>query len=271
MPQRKKKKSKDIKGLYFAIAAVALCLVIALVMLMHGSSDTSSQTTLNTEDNQRHAEDEFYMEDGFLRCRNTEYLVGIDVSAHQGVIDWEAVKATGVEFAIVRIGYRGATVGELYEDEEFRANLIGAREAGLSVGAYFFSQALNEEEAIEEAVYICELLDGFKLELPIYFDWEVVSNGERVQSERQIELTKCAAAFCAAVEERGYDGGVYFNQTQGYLYYDLSALEDYSLWLAEYGETPTFSGSYQCLQYSDAGIVDGISVEVDLDLMLLND
>lgn len=269
MAQKRRKKNTRPIGLYLAIGAVALCLIVLLAVLL--LPDATEVVPLDTRAKNQWNADGFYSENGFLRYRDAEHLVGIDVSAHQGVIDWAAVKNAGVEFAVVRIGYRGSTVGELYEDEQFRANLLGAREAGIRLGAYFFSQAMDADEAVDEAQFACDLLDGVALELPLYFDWEVAAGGERVRSETDVALTDCAKAFCAAVEKRGYRGGVYFNQTQGYLHYDLEELRDYSLWLAEYGSVPTFRYAFNCLQYSDAGQVEGIPSSVDLDLLFLDD
>ncbi len=269
MAQRKRKKTARPVGLYLAIGAVALCILGLLVLLLR--PQTQEVVPIDTRAKNEWDPEGFYSDNGFLRYRDAEHLVGIDVSAHQGAIDWAAVKNAGVEFAIVRIGYRGSTVGELYEDEQLRANLLGAREAGIRLGAYFFSQAMNTAEAVEEAEYACDRLDGMQLELPLYFDWEVAAGGERVQSETEIPLTDCAVAFCKAVERRGYRGGVYFNQTQGYRHYDLAQLQDYSLWLAEYGDVPTFQYAFNCLQYSDAGQIDGIPASVDLDLLFLDE
>lgn len=272
----KRKKKKDTRSLWFSLAIVAAVCLAVISLLRPGVTRTAEPNAATDAPEETVAEstwdtEAFYTEDGFLRYRDAAHLVGIDVSAHQGVIDWAAVKAAGVEFAVLRIGYRGSTVGELYEDAQFRENLLGARSVGLRVGAYFFSQALNAEEAAEEAAFACAVLDGETLDLPLYFDWEVTAASERVQSEADVDLTACATAFCEAAEANGCRGGVYFNQTQGYLYYDLSELADYSLWLAEYGDAPTFPHAYQCLQYSDAGQVDGIEVSVDLNILFVGE
>ena len=118
--------------------------------------------------------DEFYLEDGFLRY-GEDSRVGIDVSSHQGEIDWEAVATSGVEFAIIRAGYRGYSEGELFVDPFFFENIEGALENGLDVGVYFFSQALNTEEALEEAEFLLEAVEGYELALPVVFDWERIS------------------------------------------------------------------------------------------------
>ena len=209
----------------------------------------------------------FYTENGFLRYRDAPHMIGMDVSVYQGVIDWQAVADSGIEFVIVRAGFRGSSIGSLHEDEQFRYNLRGAKEAGLKVGVYFFSQALNPAEAEEEANYACELLDGAALDLPLFFDWEYLEG--RLGTIDTANLTNCAVQFCEAVEARGYQGGVYFNQTYGKYYFDLRELQDYTLWLAEYNPTPGFPYGFDCLQYTDSGTVPGIEGAVDLDILWL--
>ena len=139
----------------------------------------------------------------------------------------------------------------------------------MQLGVYFFSQATTLEEAREEADYTLELLDGRTLELPVFYDWETVAGSTRIPSPDGLPLTQCAAAFCQTVEAAGYTAGVYFNQTYGYTYFDLGYLQDYVLWLAEYGTTPEFLYHFDCLQYSSTGAVDGITGDVDLNLFLM--
>lgn len=202
---------------------------------------------------------------------------GIDVSVHQQEIDWQAVAADGIDFAILRLGRRGGTEGGLYIDDRFERNLQGALDAGLDVGVYFFSQAITPEEAEEEANYVLSTLDGRKLTYPVAFDWEniVVEGGARTDNLDGETMTLCAAAFCKTIQEAGYRPAVYFNQTQGYLRYDLRELTAYDLWLAEYGEEnkpdsykPDFYYHFDLLQYRDNGTVAGIDGDVDLDLDL---
>lgn len=265
----RKKDSRRIDGIVIGLVA-AVALLALLAALPRGESKTPEETQNEAPKNTCRSE-AFYREDGFLRYADAPHMVGIDVSVHQGVIDWSAVADSGVEFAVLRVGYRGSTVGELYADETFYENLRGAQDAGLKVGAYFFSQARNAEEAREEAEYACALLDGERLDLPLYYDWEVVNGESRVTSPAEVDMTACAVAFCEAVEAAGYRAGVYFNQTYGYDHLDLGALAHYRLWLAEYNETPTFSYRFDCLQYSDSGTVAGIVGKVDLDLLLLTE
>ncbi len=192
---------------------------------------------------------------------------GIDVSTHQKDIDWQAVAADGIEFAILRLGHRGYTEGGLFLDQTFEQNLRGALDAGLEVGVYFFSQAVTPEEAEEEAAYVLSVLDGQALSFPVAFDWESIPNaGARTDGLDGETLTRCAAAFCARIEDAGYRPAVYFNQTLGYLRYDLRDLTDYALWLAEYDSTPDFYYHFDLWQYSHSGRVNGIQGDVDLDL-----
>lgn len=192
---------------------------------------------------------------------------GVDVSTHQKEVDWQAVAADGVEFAMLRLGHRGYTEGGLFRDQTFEQNLRGALDAGLEVGVYFFSQAVTPQEAEEEADYVLEALGGQALTFPVAFDWESIPGDEaRTDGLDGETVTRCAAAFCKRIEDAGYRPAVYFNQTQGYLRYDLRRLTDYALWLAEYDAAPDFYYHFDLWQYTDTGRVDGIRGDVDLDL-----
>ena len=195
---------------------------------------------------------------------------GVDVSFYQKDIDWQAVAADGIDFAIIRLGYRGYTEGGLNMDQQFERNLQGALDAGLEVGVYFFSQAVTPQEAEEEADYILAALDGAALAYPIAFDWEPITSGHQARTE-DVDgqtLTRCAAAFCARIQGAGYEAAVYFNQNQGYFSYDLRELTDYTLWLAEYDTAPDFYYCFDLWQYTHTGAVAGIEGDVDLNLDL---
>ena len=195
--------------------------------------------------------------------------VGVDVSSHQQEIDWELVAANGVEFAMIRVGYRGYTEGEIQPDEYFVQNIEGARAAGLDVGVYFFSQALDEQEAIDEANYVLEQIKDYPLSYPVIFDWEDIEADARTDGMDSVQLTKNAIAFCDTIKQAGYRAGVYFNQRFGYEEFDLESLQDYVFWLAEYNDTPSFSFHFQIWQYCNDGRVDGIKTDVDLNLAFL--
>lgn len=220
-----------------------------------------------------------YGSEDFLRDESGNYvnyigteataLQGVDVSFYQGEIDWNAVREAGISFAILRAGYRGwGEEGSLNPDETFAANLAGAKAAGLEVGVYFFSQAMDVQEAREEAAYVLELLGGTELELPVYFDWEHIATDEeaRTHAVDTAMLTEISLAFCETVEAGGYEGGVYFYRSLGYWAYDLAALQDYDLWLAAVGDAPEFYYRFDMWQYSYTGQVPGIPADVDLNL-----
>ena len=213
----------------------------------------------------------FYEEGGFKRYKSEDTLasVGVDVSSHQQEIDWELVAANGVEFAMIRVGYRGYTEGEIQPDEYFVQNIEGARAAGLDVGVYFFSQALDEQEAIDEANYVLEQIKDYPLSYPVIFDWEDIEADARTDGMDSVQLTKNAIAFCDTIKQAGYRAGVYFNQRFGYEEFDLESLQDYVFWLAEYNDTPSFSFHFQIWQYCNDGRVDGIKTDVDLTLAFL--
>ena len=195
-------------------------------------------------------------------------IPGIDVSYYQQDIDWNAVAEAGMKFAMIRVGYRGYSQGNLRLDDRFEVNLQGALEAGLKVGVYFFSQAVTAEEAREEARFLLSAIAGREVSYPVVFDWEPILGQENVRT-RQIEgaaLTELAQAFCQEVEAAGYQGMVYFNQEQGYLQYDLSQLKEYGFWLAQYNSTPDFYYQVDLWQYSHTGTVPGIQGAVDLNL-----
>lgn len=273
MARRRRKTEPDLTKVLLAFLAAALVIAVGTtVYLLCAPEQTEpSEPIVPTAAENEYEPDAFVMRDGFLHYEEAPYMIGMDVSTHQGLIDWQAVADAGVEFAILRVGYRGSTEGKLYEDEQFRENFAGARAAGLKIGVYFFSQALTAEEAEEEAAFACRLLDGEKLDLPVFYDWEEVSGGSRVESAAAVPMTDCAIAFCETVERKGYTAGVYFNQNYGYGHLELEQLQDYTLWLAEYGDSPSFRYHFDCLQYTDSGTVNGIEGSVDLDLWISKD
>ena len=212
-------------------------------------------------------EEDFYEQDGFIHCSASPVsLVGIDISSHQGQIDWQAVADAGVDFAIIRVGYRGYTTGVMEEDPMYYANMEGALAAGLDVGVYFYSQAISTAEAREEAQFVLDRIGGYEITYPIMFDWEQGEQEERTDHMDNETLTNCAVAFCDAIEANGYRSGCYFNQSFGYDRFDLRQLDDYCFWLAEYDTHQSFLYDVELWQYTNAGSVPGIDTPVDLNL-----
>lgn len=207
-----------------------------------------------------------YVVEGEERSR-----IGIDVSENQHAIDWDAVAADGIDFAMVRLGYRGATAGDLYLDEYYWANLDGARDAGLDCGVYFFSQANTPEEAVEEADFVLEYLNGTSLEYPVAFDSEekVLDLAQsRTTGLDNASMTAIMDAFCQRIEEAGYETIVYGN-AHDLSRYRRSSLEGKEIWWAEY-EAPAPSNRIDIAlwQYSNAGRVSGIDGYVDMNIDL---
>ena len=210
----------------------------------------------------------FYMDGGFLRYESDTITsqVGIDVSAHQQEIDWQRVAKSGVQFAILRVGYRGYTEGAIQEDAYFEQNLEGAIDAGLDVGVYFFSQAIDEQEAREEARFVLDKISGYLLAFPVFFDWEKIGSEARSDTMDLASLTIVTDTFCTETRNAGYQAGLYFNQQLGYEELHLPSLQTYTFWLAEYNDTPSFAYHFDLWQYSASGTVDGIEGDVDLNL-----
>lgn len=194
---------------------------------------------------------------------------GIDVSEHQDYIDWDAVAADGIEFAFLRIGYRGATEGELYRDEYFEYNLQAAHDAGIECGVYFFSQAVSTQEAHEEAAFVLEMLDGAWLEYPVVFDYELDAGSaqNRTHGVEGGGAAIIARAFCQDIEAAGYEAMLY-GSSYDLARFDESLLREFPIWYAEYGSLPSFDQRFEIWQYSNEGVVAGIDGVVDMNLDL---
>ena len=190
---------------------------------------------------------------------------GIDVSKYQGNIDWGAVAASGINFAIIRVGYRGSASGALVQDPYFKKNISGATKAGIKVGLYFFTQAVNEAEAVEEASMAMSLASGYKVTYPIFIDTESASNG-RANGLSKSARTAVVKAFCQTVRNGGYKAGVYASKSWYANQLNASALNGYCIWVAQYNSSCTYSGKYDMWQYSSKGSVSGIKGNVDMNI-----
>lgn len=195
--------------------------------------------------------------------------LGIDVSKWNGDIDWEIVKAEGVDFAIIRCGYRGSSSGWLIEDPYFYKNLEGAKRAGIRVGIYFFTQATNLVEAVEEASMVVSLLDGKGIDYPVFIDTEGAGGNGRADNLDPATRTAVVNAFCQTIQNAGFDAGVYASRNWYYNNLNLDELGDYKIWLAEYRQTPEYTERYDMWQYTSSGAVSGIEGRVDLNISYL--
>lgn len=197
--------------------------------------------------------------------------VGVDVSAHQRQVDWAQVKGAGVEFVMLRTGFRGyGEAGAIVQDAYFEENIQGALEAGLDVGVYFFSQAVSEEEAEEEARQVLAWIEPYEITYPVVFDWESIPHDKaRTDYVMPHTVNNCVLAFCAVVEEAGYTPMVYFNRNQAYQVMNLSLLSGCEFWLASYAATPSFDYTFHMWQYTNKGTVPGIDGDVDLNICMV--
>ncbi len=249
------------KALVARIACVSL-LCAALLLAACGPAEEEYVSPYDFNNLEKVDGRYYYYTDGALTS-NT----GIDVSSHQGYIDWDAVAGDGIDFALIRLGNRGATEGNIYLDERFYHNMEGAAEAGIPRGVYFFSQAQNEQEAVEEAEFVLDHLGGQRLAYPVAFDQEPVQiAGARANNLSKSQLTKNAQAFCKVIEAAGYDTMVYGNKGDA-ARLDLKALKEHPFWFAEYDAArPSAKFDFAIWQYTNAGTVDGIGTAVDMNI-----
>ena len=232
--------------------------------------EVTTEPTIPPESNPYGRLDFQYNRNNYLLCQKQDSYPGIDVSAFQGEIDWQQVADSGIQFAIVRLGYRGyGKAGKMVEDEYAKKNLQGAREAGLAVGAYFFSQALSIEEVDEEIEFLLNILGDFELDMPLILDWEQVGvETARTNNMDARTLTNMQLHFCKTMTEMGYQPMVYFNWNQASRLLYLSELEEYPFWLALYQDRMTYPYRVEMWQYTDQGRVPGIQGNVDINVYM---
>ena len=217
------------------------------------------------------AEDADGTENTELQFDNGAARLGIDVSKWNQEIDWEAVKNAGVEFAIIRCGYRGASTGALVIDPRYKENIEGAIEAGIPVGVYFFTQAIDEVEAVEEASMVIRLIEEYDVDYPVFLDSESAGGRGRADGLDNDERTSAHRAFLQTIQAAGYETGVYASRNWLKDRLDMTRLSNYRIWLAEYADAPTYDEYYYHMwQYTSKGTVDGISTNVDLNLCYMN-
>lgn len=205
-----------------------------------------------------------------LQFDNGSAKLGIDVSKWNEEIDWEAVKEAGIEFAIIRCGYRGASTGALVIDPRYEENIRGAIEAGIPVGVYFFTQALDEVEAVEEASMVIHLIEDYDVDYPVFLDSESAGGKGRADGLDSDQRTRAHKAFLQTIEAAGYETGVYASRNWLNENIDMTRLSSYRVWLAEYADVPAYDQYYHMWQYTSKGTVDGISTNVDLNLCYMN-
>ena len=201
-----------------------------------------------------------------LQVSGNRTRTGIDVSKWNEEIDWDKVRNAGVEFTIIRVGYRGSVTGSLVEDPYFEANIRGAAASGIKVGVYFFTQAVTEVEAVEEASAVLALIRDYQLDYPVFIDTESAGGSGRADGLDAVTRTLVCEAFCSTIENAGYKAGVYASRNWYNNNLQAVSLERYYIWLAEYRSAPLYQGYYQMWQYTSRGRVDGINGNVDMNI-----
>lgn len=216
---------------------------------------------------------DLFVKDGSIMHYNDpayDTRIGIDVARYQGDINWQKVAGSGIEFAMLRVGGRGADSGEIYDDVQFQSYIQGAKAAGVKTGVYFYSTAVSVEEAVEEANYVLGKVMPYGLEYPIAFDWEILSKTSRNANVSKDVLTGAAKAFCDTVAGYGFTPMIYLGLDTAYNRMNLSQLTGYDKWFAQYGVTkPSMYYDYRIWQYSDSGSVPGIEGKVDMDIIFI--
>ena len=214
-------------------------------------------------------------ENGRYRYEDENYssCFGIDVSTFQGDIDWKKVKEDGVEFVFIRIGRRGATTGLIYEDDEFEKNYKGAKENDIRIGVYFFSQAITEKEAKEEAEWVVKKLKGKEIDLPVVYDLDEVYLEDETPRTDDITgeaATKNALAFLETIEKNHHAGMLYTSLYWSECYYNMEQLSGYPIWYAQYdSDIPELELPIGIWQYSSQGVIEGIDEKTDLNIMFI--
>lgn len=265
----RRKKNKPWIGVAAVVAA--LLIFCALYFSMH-LPETVQPVEMTAPTEPKPPRNPFTREDftlddrGYVTCTAAPAHLGIDVSEHQKEIDWAQVVQAGIEFAYIRVGYRGYDKGGVYLDEYLQANLQGAKDVGLPVGVYFYSQAISPQEAREEAEFVLDAIRGWDMAYPVVFDWEWVGSEARTGQMDGQGVTACTKAFCEAIEKAGYEAAFYFNQDLAADTFRLGELMEYPFWLAQYDTALTFPYAVKLWQFTHKGSVPGITGNVDLNL-----
>ncbi len=194
---------------------------------------------------------------------------GIDVSKYQTTINWKKVAGDGVEYAFIRLGIRGSSEGKLVLDDTYIDNVEGALENKINVGVYFFTQALNKEEAVEEAEFVLDNMKDYDITYPVVLDVEeITTKNPRTKDMTKQDWTDVCIAFCDTIKEAGYTPMIYGNLKTFMLMVDLEQLEDYEKWFAYYNTPLYFPYDFSVWQYTSTGSVNGIKGDVDINISM---
>lgn len=258
---KRKRRTKKLRILFLGICLISIGTLIVMVLSSLLNTGPSSYYDLDLFEN---------TSTGFKFYNDSDYdsQIGIDVSEHNGTIDWDAVKDAGIDFAFIRIGYRGGIEGKIHQDAMYEYNIEQARQAGLKIGVYWYSSAVNVSELQEEAEFVLSLLEGQSLDLPVAFDMEFFDEDQgRINTLSVQEKTDLALQFCQSMESHGYSSMIYGNLDWLYNQLDFSQIQDQNIWYAAYQDKPAMQDRFMIWQYSHTGTLPGISTNVDMNIM----
>lgn len=224
------------------------------------------KTELDPENLSSDGDFRYYTENGEITSK-----LGVDVSYFQEDINWQVVKEAGIEFAMIRAGYRGYESGKINKDPRFDEYMSGAAEAGIETGVYFYSQAVTVEEAEAEAEFVLSQIEGYDITYPVVFDWELTGEeSARTNGLSPAMLTDITAKFCNTVAGAGYIPMIYSSKRQALLRTDMDCLYMFDFWLCEYTDIPEYPYIYQMWQYSSDAEVPGINGDVDINISFID-
>lgn len=273
----RRRKKRRIRNPVLMVVAVALLVfsIIVLRLSMRQRAIEELEKTMVESPLVNHDYDwsKLVWDGSFLSYEDGEYtsLQGIDVSQHQEEIDWKAVKDAGVDFAMIRVGYRGYEYGLVHEDTYFEANIAGAKANGIQVGVYFYSQAITIEEAFEEADFLLNKIKKYDIDLPVVFDMEESDTGEngRILSLSRSEKTEIAVAFLHRIANAGYTPMIYNSSLLYAELFEIEYLQEFEIWVADYSNAPRYPYLFSIWQYTSDGSVDGIEGRTDMNIMFV--
>ena len=277
MSRRKRKRRRLRKSLYPAVFILVIsCLLVGLVSCLVKPEKVPlviETTTVPTLPLHHYDFSHLSFDNGIAHYEDENYRsqFGIDVSEHNRTIDWNAMKSAGVQFAYIRTGYRGYTEGILHEDAYYRTNMEGAKNSGISIGVYFFSQAVSVQEAVEEAEFVLALLNGYDITLPVVYDFETYSpeTGARTNNLSMSQRTDNAIAFMETIKNAGYEVMLYASAYTYQNLFNAYALTDYPLWVAHYASLPDYPYAFTMWQYSETGNGNPTLAGIDLNIAFI--
>lgn len=264
----------DRKKLIIICAAIVIVAAAAITWIVLAGSAKKAETPFANVSNISWESMETQNEARHIDSNGVTSVFGIDVSSHQGTIDWQKVKEQGVKFVMIRLGFCDFKTGELNLDKSFKTNVEGATKAGIDVGVYFFSQALNDWEAKNEAEFVLANLKDLKITYPVTYDLEdyTASDEARAADITAEQATKNCVVFCDTVKAAGYTPMIYTNTHWAQTMFDLESLSKYPIWYASYKAKPELDISMAMWQYTNEGTLDGIESEhVDMNMLFVKE